>query len=87
MRPRPLLRYRATRHLRLPCRLRAEFPLGRAEEQLPPLATSYLLMTMASGPAGALVYPLDVLSPRRESHGRDHLWPSLRPPLPPPRLP
>ena len=59
------------RHLRLPCRLRAASPLGRAEEQPPPLAPSHLLLIMASGPAGPLVHPLDVPSPRRESHGRD----------------
>ena len=41
----------------------------------------------ASGPAGPLVHPLDVLSTRRESHGRDRLWPSLRPLLLPLRLP
>ena len=87
IRPRPPLCHRATRHLRLPCRLRAAFPLGRAEKQPPPLAPSHLLLTMASGPAGPLVHPLNVLSPRRESHGRDSLWPSLRPLLLPPRLP
>ena len=67
--------------------LRVAFPLGFAEEQSPPLAPSHLLLIMASGPAGPLAHPLDVLSPRRESHGRDHLWPSLRPPLLSPRQP
>ena len=38
------------------------------------------------GPAGPLVHPLDILSPRRVSHGRNRLWPSLRPPLLPLRL-
>ena len=42
---------------------------------------------MASGPAGPLVHPHGVLTPRRESHGRNRLWPSLRPLLLPPRLP
>ena len=79
IRPRPPLRHRATRHLRLPCRLRAAFSPGRAEEQPPPLAPSYLLLIMASGPAGPLVHRLEVFSPRRESHCPDRLWPSLRP--------
>ena len=85
--PRPSLRRLSTRHLRLPCCLRATPPLGAAEEQPLPLAPSHLLLIMASGPAGLLVHPLDVLTPRRESHGRDRLWPSLRPPPLPPRLP
>ena len=85
--PRPPLRYMAPRHLRPPCWLWVASPLGRAEEQPPPLAPSHLLLRMASGPAGPLVLPLDVLSPLRESHGRDRLCPSLRPPILPPRLP
>ena len=84
IRPRPPLRRLATRHLQLLCCLRAASPLGRAEEQPPPLAPSRLLLIVASGPAGPLVHPLNVLAPRRESHGRDRLWPSLRPPLLPP---
>ena len=60
IRSRPPFRHWATRHLRLPCRLRAAFPLGRAEEHPPPMATSHLLLIMASGPAGPLIHPLDV---------------------------
>ena len=52
-----------------------------------PLALSRLLLIMSSGPAGPLVHPHGVLTPRRESHGRDRFWPSLRPLLLPPRLP
>ena len=73
--------------LRLPFHLRAASPLRLTEEQPPPLVQIHLLLIMASGPAGPLVHPLDVVSPRREPHGRDRLWPSLRPPLLPPRLP
>ena len=87
IRPRPPLRLRATRHLRLPCRLRVSSPLGRTGKQPSPPAPSHLLLIMTSGPAGPLVHPLDVLSPRHESHGRDRVWPSLCPPLLPPRLP
>ena len=87
IRPRSPVRHRATRYLRVPCRLRAPSPLGRAEEQPPPLAPSHLPLIMASGPPGPLVHPLDVQSLRRESYGRYRLWPSLRPPLLPPRLP
>ena len=83
----PPLRHMATRHLRLPCRLRAVSPLVCAEELPPPLAPSHLLLIMVSGPAEPLVHPLDVLPPRRESHGRDRLRPSLRPALLQPRLP
>ena len=78
--PRPSLRRLSTRHLRLPCCLRATPPLGAAEEQPLPLAPSHLLLIMASGPAGLLVHPLDVLTPRRESHGRDRLC--VTPPAP-----
>ena len=67
IRPRSPLRHMATRRLRLPCRLRAVSLLGRAKEQPPPLAPSHLLLSMASGPAGPIVHPLDVLPPRRES--------------------
>ena len=37
------------------------------------------------GPGGSLDHPPGVLSPRRESHGRDHPHPSLWPQLLPPR--
>ena len=87
IRPRPPLRRPVTRHLQLPCHLRAASPLGRTEERPLALALSHLLFIMAPGPAEPLVYPLGVLTPRRESHGRDRLWPSLRPLLLPPRLP
>ena len=83
VRPRPPLRRLATRHVRLPCRLRAALPLGRADEQPLPLPLSRLLLNMASGPTGALVHPHGVLTPRRESHGRDRLWPSTALLLPP----
>ena len=46
-----------------------------------------LLLIMGSGPAGPLPHPQGVLTPRRESHGRDRLWSSLQPLLLPPRLP
>ena len=88
IRPRSPFRRLATRRLRLPCRLRAAFPIGRANEQPLPLALlCLLLIIMVSGPAGPLVHPQGVLTPRRESHGRDRLWPSLRPLLLPSHLP
>ena len=77
----------ATRHLRRPCRPWAVFPQGSADEQPLPLALSRLMLTMASGPAGPNVHPRGVLTPVRESHARDRLWPSLRPLLLPPGLP
>ena len=86
IRLRPPLRRLATRHLRLPYRLRAASPLGRAAEQPLVLALRRLLLIMVSGPAGPLVHPHGVLTPRRESHGRDRLRPSLRPLLLPHHL-
>ena len=41
------LRRLATRHLRLPCRLRVASPLGRADEQPMELALRRLLLTMS----------------------------------------
>ena len=61
-----------------PGHIRATSPIGRAKEQPPTLAPSHLLLIMASVPAGFLVRLLDVRIPR--------LWPSLRPPLLPPRM-
>ena len=87
IRPRPPLRCLTAGHLRLPYRLRATSPAERADEQPLALALSHLLLIKASGPAGLLAHPPGVLIPRRESHGRDPLWPSLRPLLLPPRLP
>ena len=87
IRPRPPLLRLVTRHLRLPCHLRAASPLGRANEQPLALPLSRLLLIRVSGPAGPLVHPHGVLAPRRESHGRDRLGLSLRPLLLPPRLP
>ena len=72
--PQPLIRPRPS--LR---RLRAAPPLGRADEHPLALALSRLLSIMASGPTGPLVHPRGVLTPRRESHDRNRLWPSLRP--------
>ena len=87
IRSRPPLRRLGTRRLRLPCRLRTPSPPGRADEQPLPLALRYLFFIMASGPAGPLVHPHGELISRRESHGRDRLWPSIRSLLLPPRLP
>ena len=87
IRPRPPLHRVATLHLRRPCRLRAASPLGRADEQPLALALRRLLLIMASGSTGFLVHPHGVRKPRRGSHGRDRLWPSLRPLLLPLRLP
>ena len=87
IRPRLPLGRLATRHLRLPRRLRAASPLRHADKYPLALALSHLLLIKASGPAGLLAHPPGVLIPRRESHGRDPLWPSLRPLLLPPRLP
>ena len=87
IRPRPPLHRLATRHLRLPCWLRAACPLRRTDEQSLPLALRRLLLIMALGPTGFFVHPHDVIAPRREPHGRHHLRPSLRPLLLPPRLP
>ena len=87
IRPRPPFRRLTTWRLGLPCRLRAASLLERADKQPVPLALHRLLFIMVSGPAGPLVHPQGVLTPRRESHGRDRLWPSLRPLLLPPRLP
>ena len=47
------------------CRLPATSPLGRADEQPPPLAPRRLLLIMASGPAGPLDHQPGVLAPRR----------------------
>ena len=66
-------------------RLPAASPLGRADEQPPPLAPRRLLLIMASGSAGPLDHPSGVLFPHRESHGRDRLHPSLGPRRLPPR--
>ena len=52
-----------------------------------PFALHRLLLIIASGPAGPLVHPQGVQTPLCESHGRDTLWPTLRPLLLPPRLP
>ena len=71
--PRPHLQRLATRRLRLPRYIRAESPLGRADEQPLPLAPRRLLLIMASGLAGYLGRPPGVFTPRRESHGRDGL--------------
>ena len=65
-----------TRHLRLPCRLRAASPLGRADEQPLPLALRRLMFIRALVSAGPLSHPHGVLTPRRKFHGRNHLWPS-----------
>ena len=86
IRPRPPLRRLVTRCLRLRCRLRAASPLGRADEQPLPLALRRLLLFMISGPAGPLVHPPGVLTPRREAHGCGRLWPSIRSLLLPRRL-
>ena len=85
--PRPPLRRLAARRLRLPCHLRAASSLGRADEQPLPLAMHRMLLIMVSGPARLLIHPYGVLTHRREAHGRERLWPSLRPLLLPPRLP
>ena len=87
VRPLPLLRRLATRHLRLPCRLRAASPLGRADEHPLPLVLRRLLLIMVSRLAGPIVYPYGVLTSRHESNGRDRLCPLLRPLLLPCRLP
>ena len=87
IRPRPPFRLLATRHLRLPCRLRAASPLGRADEQPLPLGLRRLLLIMVSGPVGPVVHPHGVLASRREFHGHHRLSPSLRYLLLPPRLP
>ena len=84
IRPRPPLSRLVTRRLRLPCRFRATSPLGRANEQPLPLALRRLMLIMVSSPAGSLVHPPGVRTPRREPHGPDRLWPSLRPMLLPP---
>ena len=73
IRPRPLFHHMTIRHLRLPCRLRAGPPLGRALKQTPLQAPSHLLLTMGSGPAGPLAEPFEVLTSHRESHGRERL--------------
>ena len=62
-------------------------PLRRADEQPLPLALRRLLLIMASGPVRALVHPHGVPAHRRESHGRDRLWVSLRSLIRPRRVP
>ena len=66
------------------------FALSPDDDPAPPAAlplSGRLVLILVSGPAGPFDHSQGVLTPRRESHGQDRLWPSLRPLLLPPPLP